>query len=65
MKEVCSVKHDTLLRKSDYSINQFSFNEVWTNLMQKMPTLMTIMSGIVTKKSTNKPLLCLISGMLL
>ena len=65
MKEICSMKHNSLLRTSDDSISQFSFDEVRTELMQKIPMLMTIMSGILTKKSINKPLLCLISGMLL
>ena len=63
MKEICSLKHNSLLRTSDDSIDQFSFNEVQTELMQKVSTLMTIMSAILKKKSIKKPLLYLISVM--
>ena len=48
MKEICSLKHNSLLRTSDDSIDQFSFNEVRTELVQKVSTLMTIMSAILT-----------------
>ena len=65
IKNICSIQHDTIFRSDDEAIADFSFESVWEELLQKMPTLVTILLAASSIKRINKPLTCVIVGMIL
>ena len=64
MKELSSESHSSILRDTFEAVKRFSWETVWMELVNKVPTLMKILSGLVPQPSEDKPLLCLLVSML-
>ena len=64
-KNICSTKQESIFRSADEAIGDFNFEKVWSELRQKMPTLIKIILAVLPVKEVNKPLICLIIGMIL
>ena len=65
MKEISSDSHDSILRDTVEAVKNISWETVRLELLEKMPTLMTLLAHITGKSSQNAPLLCLIGSMIL
>ena len=65
IKEICSTDHDSILGDNHEAVKNFSWTTVWLELVQKMPTLMKLLSGVVNNAESHKPVLCLIVSMIL
>ena len=65
MKDICSHKHDSILRDDNEGVRHFSWETVWLELLDKMPTLMNLLGCLISDPQESKPLLCLIVSMLL
>ena len=65
IKEICSNAHNSILLDDHEAVKKFSWKTIWTELNQKLPTLMKLLTGIVDKSSEKQPVLCLIASMIL
>ena len=65
MKDLASVAHDSILRNSDSAIKNFQWETVSTELSEKMPTLMLLLTQLISKPTKSKPLLCTLASMIL
>ena len=65
MKEISSTSYDSILRDTVEAVKNFSWETVRLELLQKVPTLMTILSHLIGKSPKQHPLLCLIGSMIL
>lgn len=65
MKAISSINHNSLLRYSDEGLKKFSWEAVYDELSQHLPTLMMILSNVIPKSVERKPLQCLIASQLL
>ncbi len=64
MKLLPSVKHDSILRDNVEAVKCFSWETVWLELQQTLPTLMSLLKLLVKKSEQCKPLLCLLVSMI-
>ena len=65
MRAMGSISHDSFFRDSDECLSDFSWEAVYDELLQHMPTLMTILSKLIPKSAERKPLQCVIASQLL
>ena len=65
MKHVCSSSHDSILRDAHEGIIHFSWDTVWVELSQQLPTLIKILIMILPNYKDNKNIICMIVCMLL
>ena len=65
LQGICSLNHDSILRDDFEAVKQFSWETVWIELTNNMPTLMAILTGLVPNACDNKPFLCFVASMLL
>lgn len=65
MKELSSDAHNSILRDQVEAVKHFHWDTVMLELLQKCPTLMTLLSKVVQQPKDNKPLLCFIACQLL
>ena len=64
-KSLCSRDHDTLLRDDVQAVKQFSWETVWLELENKIPTLMSLFKQVIRRPEENKPLICVLASMIL
>ena len=62
---ICSLEHDSILRDNIEAVKHFSWETVWLELQNKMPTLLQLLKLLVKRPKMNKPLMCLIASMVL
>ncbi len=65
IRKLCSDKHDTVLRDCIEAVKFFSWETVWLELGQNVPTLMTLLKSLVTFPERNRPLLCFLASVIL
>ena len=65
MKTVSGDAHDSILRDSVEGVKRFSWDTVWLELSQNIPTLMSLLSQLIPRASQKKPLLCFLASQLL
>ena len=68
VKEVCSTKHDSILRmKTKPAVEGFTWDRVWGELKEKVPVLLQILREATPHQSlhTVKPALCMCVNILL
>lgn len=65
LKGICSLNHDSILRDNFEAVKNFSWETVWIELTDTMPTLMAILTGLVPNAHESKPFLCFLASMLL
>lgn len=65
MKAISTITHNSFLRNSVESVKQFSWEAVYEELLNYMPTLMDILSSLIPKSAERKPLQCTIASQLL
>ena len=65
MKEICAKTHNSILRDSHEAVKCFSWQTIWLEYVQKMPTLLNLLSNLVSDVEKSKSLLCLIISMIL
>jgi L1 cell adhesion molecule like protein len=65
MKSISSEQHNSLLRNTKEGFVSFNWDAVWVELLTMMPTLMKLLSTLVSDVEDNKILLCVIASMLL
>ncbi len=65
MKGIRSHQHDSILLDTVEAVKNFSWDAVILELQHKMPTLMHLLSSLVTNPSRKKPLLCLLASQVL
>ena len=63
IKEICSLKHNSVLRISHENIKHFSWEVIWQELNNKVPTLVELLQKLLPR-SSNLSLSCLICLML-
>ena len=51
MTEICSVKHNSMLRDSHRSIKNFCWESIYFEFNQKVPTLLSLLKGILPKSN--------------
>ena len=65
MNDLASVAHDSILRNYDSAVKNFQWETVSTELSEKMPTLMLLLTQLIPKPTKSKPLLCMLASMIL
>ena len=63
--EICSKTNDSILRDSNEAVQHFSWETIWLELCSKMPTLVELLSNLVSNHMESKPLICLMASMIL
>lgn len=63
MKEICSLKHNSILRISHENLNHFSWEVIWQEFNNKVPTLVGLLQKLLPR-SSNLSLSCIICLML-
>ena len=61
---ICSTKTDTILTKHCDKVT-FSWDKIWSELQQQLPTLLSLLLAISKSSTLNKPLICMITVMIL
>ena len=62
-KRICSDQHASILRGSPEAIKAFSWSQMWDEMQQHLPTLVSLISALTP--GSNKRLVCTIISMLL
>ena len=62
-KNVCSDQHKSIFRGDSENIKSFSWDKLWSEIHQHMPTLASLLTAITP--SNNQPLVCTIISMLI
>lgn len=62
-KKVCSDQHESILRSNSEDVKSFSWEKLWSEMHQHMPTLVSLLTTI--SSSNCQPLVCTIISMLL
>ena len=65
IKELCSHKHNSILRDTIEAVKHFHWETVFLELVQKVPTLMHLMRQFIAKSNEKKPLLCFLASQIL
>lgn len=65
MKHIGSTDHGSILRDTNEAIKQFHWETVRLELVEHVPTLMSLLTQLVGRPSQRFPLLCLIASMML
>ena len=65
MKAICSRSHDSVLQDSLEAVKHFDWETVRLEFLQKLPTLMSLLSQVVGQASKHSPLVCLLASMIL
>ena len=65
MKELSSDSHSSILRDSVEAVKKFHWETVRLELIQKMPSLMSLLSQVIGRSKERSSLLCLIATMIL
>ena len=65
MKDLSSISYDSILTDSVEAIKRFSWELVYTELVKKVPTLMSLLSQLINKPKDHKPLLCCLASQIL
>ena len=58
MKVISSDDHDSLLLDSIEAVKHFSWETIWLELQNKMPTLIKLLELVITNSSKKKSLIC-------
>ena len=61
MKTTSSLEHNSILRCSNNTLKEFSWEMIWVELVKSAPTLMKFLSCLVCRVEDNKTLICLIA----
>ena len=64
IKQVCSEKHGSILADNHQAVKQFTWETIWCEVNQQMPSLVKLLSGLVDSRD-KKPMLCLMISMIL
>ena len=59
MKEICSLKHNSVLRSNHTGIEHFSWEVIWEELNSKVPTLIKFLKKLLPH-SNNMSLSCVV-----
>ena len=62
-KNICLDQHSSILRGNPESIKMFSWMQIWDEIQQHVPTLVSLLTAITPANS--QPLVCTIVSMLL
>ena len=62
MKELSSDSHSSILRDSVEAVKKFHWETVRLELIQKMPSLMSLLSQVIGRSKERSSLLCLIAA---
>ena len=65
LKMICSAKHSSIILDNFEAVKQFSWRSIWIELNQAIPTLMKLLTGLVSKPQNKKPMLCMVASMIL
>lgn len=65
IKQVCSVKHSSILADNHEAVKRFSWETIWCELNEQMPVLVHLLSDLVDNPNDKKPMLCLIISMII
>lgn len=65
MKAISSDAQDSVLRDTIEALKHFSWETVWLELNQNIPTLMSLLSQLIPNPTEHKPLLCFVASQLL
>ena len=65
IKNLCSSDYDSILRDTIQAVKQFNWDIVMLELLNKVPTLMTLLSQLIKKPAEKKPFLCMVVSQIL
>ena len=65
MKDISSQRHDSFLLDSREAVKHFSWDRVLHELRSMMPTLIQLLTKLISNPLAKKPLLCVLSSQLL
>ena len=63
LTHICSLKHNSVLRSGYAKLKDFSWDVIWTELLQNTPTLVSLISAIIPR--TTKAVKCTILSIIL
>ena len=49
MKPICSLRHNSLLRGSHEAVKHFSWEAIWREFMQQVPTIVSFLEKLLPK----------------
>ncbi len=64
-KSISSATHDSILLDPIEAVKHFSWETVWLELKNKMPTLLKLLQLVITNPSKKKPLICFLVSQIL
>ena len=65
IKQLCSLDRCSLLRDDVEAVKNFSWETVWGEMIQDLPTLVCLLQGLIKRPADHKPLISLIISMIL
>ena len=65
MKNICSISHDSIIRDTHEAVKYFSWQTIFLELKNNMPTLMKILGALIPDHKNSKGIICLIACMIL
>ena len=65
IQELCSEKHESVLRDSKDAIQFFSWERIWLELEHGVPTLVALLKLLIKSPEQNKPLISFIISLIL
>ena len=64
LNEICSSTSNSIL-KQHCNGNNFSWDNIWSEIEQQLPTLLSFLTSVIKDASSHKPLVCMIVSMIL
>ena len=65
MKAISSCSHDSVLKDTSEAVKHFDWETVRLEFLQKIPTLMSLLSQVVGQATKRSPLISLLASMIL
>lgn len=65
MKGLSSLMYNSFLRNSEEAVKDFSWDTVMNELLNKIPTLMSLLTQLIPCPEKSKPLICMLASQIL
>ena len=65
IKHIMSLEHDSILKDSTEAVRRFSWETVWLELTNEVPTLMKLLATLLPNDKSSRNIICVIVCMIL
>ena len=65
VRHICSNSVNSVLKSDGISISQFTWDTIWSELCNYLPTLTSVFVGIIKDSPTSRPIICMLISMIL